>query len=278
MDTITIILVIIFLFIAYKIYKAIEGVSESNNELKENVIQSLVSISNSIYNLSESKNNDNELGSFLSIPLDLEELNKRKETLAKSYANYLVNTEGCSTEDAALQANFQIDKFGVEKVLREINWDKALCNSNSEIKFVNSDFFKNQINNFWTTGWEDDRYINPIDLFRPIYEFIKESNYKIGNTVSLNKNEDDSSYSYIKNRAILSKLKKLGIIKFSDNKSSDNIFDSSFVFVSADLDEIKAMINKEYSNRKHYLSRDDNEEYDDYLAEHPSSEKMFVRM
>ncbi len=56
------------------------------------------------------------------------------------------------------------------------------------------------------------------------------------------------------------------------------MFDASFVFVSADLDAIKTLINKEYSNRKHYLSKDDNKEYDDYLSEHPSSEKMFVKM
>ena len=244
MDTITIILVIISLFIAYKIYKAIGGISESNNEFKDNITQSLVNISNSIYNLSESKNN--ELGSLLSIPLDIEELNKRKGTLAKSYANYLVNTEGCSTEDATLQANFEVDKFGIETVLREINWDKAMQNGNSEKKFVNSVFFKNEINNYWTVGIGDKKIVLPIDLFRPIYEFIKNNDYKSGGSVVLNKRQDSSYYSYIKNRAILFNLKKLGVIKFSENENKVDLSELSFRFISDDVNIIKKTLNKGY--------------------------------
>ena len=277
MSTIEIILVIIFLFIAYKAYKALEKMTDSYDRLGEQINQSLANIKYSVDNIS-STFGDEFLGSFLRIPNSKEELDKKKDTLVKCYANYLSQNEGLSSEDAILQANFEVDKFGVETVLREINWDKAMQNGDSEKKFINSTFFKNEVSSYWTVGIGDKKIVLPIDLFRPIYEFIKNSNYKDGESVVLNKRQDSSYYSYIKNRAILFNLKKLGVIKFSENENKVDLSELSFKFISDDVSVIKKTINKGYSDFPGYFLSEDNKEYDEHLSEHESAEQLFEKI
>ena len=276
MSTPEIILVIIFLFIAYKAYKAVERMTDSYDRFGEQINQSLTNIKYSVDNLS-STFGDEFLSSFLRIPNSKEELNEKKDTLVKCYANYLSQNEGLSSEDAMLQATFEVDKFGVEAVLRKINWDKAMHNGNSEKKFINSDFFKNEINNYWTVGIGDKKIVLPIYLFRPIYEFMKNNNYKSGESVLLNKRQDSSYYSYIKNRAVLFNLKKLGVIKFSENEKQVDLSKLPFKFISDDVNVIKKTINKGYSDFSGYFLSEDNKEHDEYLAQHPSSEELFVK-
>jgi hypothetical protein len=236
----------------------------------------LAGIKYSVDNLS-STSGDELLNSLLKIPSNKEEVDKKKDTLLKCYANYLSQDEGLSDGDAILRANFEAEKFGIETILREINWDKAIRSENLEKKFLNSDFFKSELNNFWTVGLGDKKIVLPIDLFRPVYEFIKNSDYREGDVAVLNVRQDFSYYSYIKNRAILFNLEKLGVIQFLERGSKLNLTESSFKFVSNDVSIIKKIINKGYSDFPNYFLSEDNKEYDDYLLENPSSEELFLK-
>lgn len=275
MDFIIIVALIIFLFFIYKTGRAIEIKLESEQETREKIVQSLEYISNSIYDL---KNKENDiLNSLLNLPT-IDEINKKRETFTKLYANYLVNYDSgslaferdkvISQEDALLQANFEIDKFGIEKVLNDINWDKVIKNKDidSERDLINSNFFKNEIEKFWTVGNGNDYFISPVELFLPIYKFFKNYEYKEGGKIELNKAQDDDYYSYIKNRAVLYNLEKMGVIKFTEQKNSGEKFNSSFTFISSSIEEIKKIINKAYLKRGHQLDSK-NDWYDERIED-----------
>ncbi len=293
MNTIEIVLAIIFLLIAYKIYKAIEKANDSYNNLGQQIKESLVSIASIKYSIDNLSSTPDKkvLDIFSKIPVNIEEFNKRKETLAKCYANYLFqsnnstiiegvwDTKPLSIDEAIIQANFEIDKFGIEHVLNEIKWESVFKNADSDKKFIKSDFFKSEIDNFWTVGdiKSGKKFVTPLDLFLHIYEFIKNDNYKKDDAAILNKRKDNDYYSYIANRAILHNLKKLGVIKFSEKENNDNQLDLPFKFISDDLDVIKKTINAGYIDTGYALS-EDNKEYDEYLSEHPSSEELFKKI
>ncbi len=273
MSGLEIALFIVFLIISYSIYKAIEKMTESYTKLGEQVNQSLTSIKYSVDNLAATADTE-VLDSLLKIPTDIDELNKRKEVLKKCYANYLSHElllwhEKPSNEDAEIRADFLIEKFGIKDTFRLIDWSQALKNKDAEKRFLATDFFKKEINNFWTVGAKDKKYINPLDLFRPIYAFIKNNDYKDGESVTLNKGEDSDYYSYMQGRAILYNLKNIGIIKFSGNVQLGNLHELPFKFMSADLDVIRKTINDHYSSSgySHFLL-ENNKEFDDWLTKH----------
>ncbi len=276
-----IVLLIILLLVAYSIYGATEKLNESCRNLSENINQSLLSISssihNSIHNLSAHMNDD-ILNVFLKTPSNLEEIQAKKETLVKCYANFLVVNQDQSSDDAEIQAEFEVNKFGVKEILRRIDWSKAFQNQEAEEKFTATPSFKKQIENFWTVGWKDKRYINPFDLFRPIYAFIKKSDYKNGDKVVLNKYQDHNYYSFIENRALLYTLKKIGVIKSPSTQNFRDLFCTPFEFNSTDLDDIKRMINDYYSRSGFgHDIWESNEEFEKWTSEHEHEGSLFKK-
>ncbi len=280
MSGLEIALFIIFLVISHSIYRAIGKITDSHNNLSGQIKDSLVGLRHSVNNLASTPETE-VLDSLLKIPPDMEALSKRKDVLVKCYANYLSQTkdrsvaEALSPDEATIRANFEIDKFGIENILKKIHWEDSFKSADSEKKFLDSDFFRNEIKSLWTSGYDDKRYIDPFELFNPIYIFMKKDSYKIGESVILNKRGDVDYYSYIKNRAILHNLRKLGVIKSSESESNINFFDLPFKFMSDDLEVIKGAIITGCPSVMNTLP-EDNTYFDDYLSRH-QTEQLFEK-
>lgn len=182
-------------------------------------------------------------------PSDNDSIQQRKrENLAKIYARHLSEKEELSPKDALIRARFEVLKYDNDEILDEIN--REIKNKEEKIaenEFYNSAVIEKDIKNFWTTGniKTGEHWINHYDLFAPIYSYMKGRQYEEGKTIYVDWDADKNYYGFIKNRAIIRNLEKLGILsKVTDNKNPRDIGNQNYKLNITDLNKIGEIIYK----------------------------------
>ena len=173
----------------------------------------------------------------------------KNENLIKLYAQYIVEKQKISPQDALCKARFIINNFenGVSKeIQREIRFINGI---KFEREFITSDFFRTEFQ-------EKAKSLNPVDVYGPLCLAIKMKIIQKGDELSQNRRKtfekSDGSYGYecyLKNRAIISKLEQLKIISLKKDEAIKDprnaIYDSGdslYILMEDDLSVIRKII------------------------------------
>ena len=224
--------------------------SEESEENYNEMMKWLREIGNQTFNTAERVKALEEFCQAMS-PSDNDSIQQRKrENLIKIYSRHLIKKEKLSPKDALVRARFEVLKFDNDEIIDDMN--REIKNQEEEIaekEYYTSEVVEKDIKDFWTTGniKTDERWINHYDLFAPIYNLMKGSyhDFKEGDKISVDWDTDKNYYSFIKNRAIIRNLEKLGIIsKITDNERPRDLGNQNYKLNIVDLNKIGEIIYK----------------------------------
>jgi tetratricopeptide (TPR) repeat protein len=180
---------------------------------------------------------------------------KRLNTLVKLYSNKLKEKLNLSENEAISRSAFEFSAFDNDRLIDKI--EGRYLGSGWNDNFDNKKKIKNA---FLKTGLltkdctEELQKLIPHDLCLPVWILFNKSpsNLDIVNRQFIISGDEKSYADYVKNRAIVLKLLKLGIIakdkptrKNVEEKSGDFWLDWPCIkFLKSDLEEIKSIIYK----------------------------------
>jgi hypothetical protein len=159
---------------------------------------------------------------------------KKRNNLIKIYARHLVNTKKLNEKDAFIRARFEVNKFGEEKVVEEIEesfshgirWKDQ---RNAEKEYYASGILEKDINEVTDYIPSHPKKPAPYYLAAPMYDILVKqikrnimlnSDFKKSKEIELYWHINENSYDeFVKNRAIIYHLERLGIIKKTNNES-----------------------------------------------------------
>lgn len=175
---------------------------------------------------------------------------RRKSNLVKLYAQYLSEHRGLTKKDAEARAAFEFDKFDEEKLVRLLDGD--IFGGDWQLRMEE----RRQIEKaFYDTGLLEkdakaqvDKLI-PHDTFQSVWDLFVKQDYledgagavELGGMIV---ESEDSYDDFVKNRAIVLKLIKLGVIKPVKESNKDEYWldRPTFDFVTTDLKKIKSIV------------------------------------
>lgn len=175
---------------------------------------------------------------------------KRINNLAKIYAEHLVDSKEISEKDALIRAKFEIYEFGADKIINEIETgimtrgvqfkeqDKA------EKDYYASGILEKDIKNYWSVSVKGVKQITPYYLMEPMYDIIVKQNYQPGAEIQYldHFKENDSYYSFVKDRAIITTLEEMGVIKRANDEGWDK--NPKWTIPMTDIAKLKHLIYK----------------------------------
>lgn len=171
---------------------------------------------------------------------------KKLETLIKIYAQYLVATKKLSERDALIRARFEVRIFDEEKVIDEIDDDVSdgvywKERDKAEKDYYASDILERDIKNYWDVEVKGVKKITPYELMARIYDVLVKQNYEEEKTIELAwlRGEDDYG-DFIKNRACVYHLEKLGVIKKANKEGWGG--KPKWAVITTNIDELKRII------------------------------------
>lgn len=174
---------------------------------------------------------------------------KRINNLIKIYAEHLSENKKLSEKDALVRAGFEVFEFGEDKIIREVDtgfstrgvyWKER---DKAKKAFYDSGILEKDIKNFYTMEESGVKKITPYYLMEPIYDVIVKQNYEQGQEIQYQDgmlSDVDDYYTFIKEKAIISKLEELGVIKKSDKESWNN--KPKWVIPNTNIPELKNLI------------------------------------
>lgn len=174
--------------------------------------------------------------------------NKRKKlnNLIKIYAQYLIETKKLNGKDALIRAHFEVTKFGEEKIIDEI--DENISNGTywierrkAEAEYYNSGLIEKDIKTFYDYKLKGVPKVTPYELMARIYDALVKQDYGNDKCLILAwfRNEDDY-WTFIKNRACIYQLEKLGVIKKINNEGWGG--KPKWIMTTTDLEKLKKII------------------------------------
>lgn len=174
---------------------------------------------------------------------------KRINNLIKIYAEHLSEDKKLNEKDALIRARFEVYEFGEDRIIREIDtgfstrgvyWKER---DKAKKAFYDSGILEKDIKNFYTMEESGVKKITPYYLMEPIYDVIVKQNYEQGQEIQYQDgmlSDVDDYYTYIKEKAIISKLEELGVIKKSDKESWNN--KPKWIIPNTNIAELKKLI------------------------------------
>ncbi len=166
---------------------------------------------------------------------------KKKKNLIKELTEHLVRTEKLSQKEAAIKADFIVNRFDEEDIIRDINSDIDIDESRkADSTYFSSGILEREIN-------EVMKDVIHHDLMAPLYDLIAKGNAVKGDTIAQMDwfYEDNADYrGYVKNLAVIKKLEELGVIKKTDKKKVLGE-GSIYTLEVADLGELRKLFYKD---------------------------------
>jgi hypothetical protein len=146
---------------------------------------------------------------------------KKIENLIKVYAKQLQENQKLSEKDALIRARFEVYEFGEDKItddidqgfmMRGVYWKEK---DRAEKQFYASKILEKDIRDFWTMSVKGVKKITPYYLMAPIYDVIVKQNYQKDQEIQYLESYDEFEdyYRFVKDRAIIANLEKIGVIK-----------------------------------------------------------------
>lgn len=171
---------------------------------------------------------------------------KKLENLIKIYAQHLMTTKKLSEKDSLIRARFEVRIFGEEKVIDEVDDDVSdgvywRDRDKAEKDYYASDILEKDIKNFWDIEVKGVKKVTPYELMARIYDVIVKQHYEEGENIEMAWfRDEDGYYDFIKNRACIYHLEKLGVIKKANKEGWGG--KPKWTITTTNLDELKRII------------------------------------
>ncbi len=251
-DFILIVIAIILFFIFQKLSQLLKFQAESEGVagIKQSITEWIPRWFKNIY---EHTSSISSISNHLTIenPAGIEsDKYKRIENIIKIYSKYLMETESWSEKEALIKARFLVYEFGEDGAIRDIDrYTVEKEKKEAEKSFYSSGVFEKDINDYWDIEIKGVKKISGYDLFAPIYDVIVKQGYKEENVIDHFSYKDFEQnvgytkfayYTFKKERAIITKLEKLGIIKKVNAEGWEG--HQKYIIPNTNIDELKKII------------------------------------
>jgi hypothetical protein len=164
--------------------------------------------------------------------------NRRRNNLIEIYAQYLIKKEKLSKLDAVIRSKFEVYEFGEDEIIDGIDEDIRLQELlEATARFHTSGLLEKAIKTM-------ERDLLPFDLMEPLYDLVIKQECSKGEKIMFAGNEiwfiEENYHDFVKNRAVVEKLEKIGVIKKINNESWDE--NPEYILMYSNMDNLRRII------------------------------------